>query len=386
VREVVAAASSEFPPHGTDDSAVFDLGGVQPAGRRIEAAAAIVDLIAVRPSSELVARWCQLTRDPVTSVRVNACQGLREVHAFDPDSALAVLRERLDLERSGIVRQIVASRVGGLLEPSEIVDRLVPSLESGWVGPTGTDPSEVYITELLAVCVWDDEPRARGVLQELASNPDDPRADHLNHFTRQLGRWAGGDSQALEATRRLVQLLTRLARTAHARFRTEPSEQLARILDNLTTDLYFASGAYEEKQARDEQTSHQGTKLSEAERRCFYVETAGLLEELARVPIQPVSHHVLETLEYLVPLEPRAALERIRDLLLHAREGGYQFDSFACGTVVRIAEQHYLGERMFLLRTSQDARALLLDILDTFVDVGWPKIYNLLSRLDDILR
>jgi hypothetical protein len=68
-----------------------------------------------------------------------------------------------------------------------------------------------------------------------------------------------------------------------------------------------------------------------------------------------------------------------------AKRDGIQYEMLTADLVVQIVEQ-YLAEYPFLFRDDSKLQNHLLDLLDTFVDAGWPKATVLTYRLDEVFR
>jgi hypothetical protein len=64
---------------------------------------------------------------------------------------------------------------------------------------------------------------------------------------------------------------------------------------------------------------------------------------------------------------------------------GYQDEALGEEVITRLIERYLAGHRP-LLREHREAHKVLLDILDEFVRVGWPRAHRLVYRLDEILQ
>jgi hypothetical protein len=157
---------------------------------------------------------------------------------------------------------------------------------------------------------------------------------------------------------------------------------LAQLIDLVGMEIYFASGAFQGR-ARDARGTER--ELTDGERNRFFFETTPILQELAQTGLPSVAHHLLETLEVLIPTNPAGVFRLVADVVRGARAGGYQYESLAVTLTVRLVER-YLADHRFLLREDANCRRGLLDILDTFVEAGWPAARQLTYRLEEIWR
>lgn len=151
---------------------------------------------------------------------------------------------------------------------------------------------------------------------------------------------------------------------------------LLRLADSIGKDLYFASGA--SKNATEQERS-----LEEKKR--FLTEVEPLLNVLDTFPIRGLTHYLLQTLEFLVPANPSYVFLRMGYMVLSGKEGGYQYEAFAVDLIVRIVER-YLAEFRDVFRENEESLQMLINILDIFVDVGWPSARRLTYRIDEIFR
>jgi len=152
-------------------------------------------------------------------------------------------------------------------------------------------------------------------------------------------------------------------------------------MDRVGSEVYFASGAYDSKR----QKQIVATSELEPESARFYWEASTIFDMLADAGIPSVAHHLLKTLEFFVTLEPREVFLRIGLVVHKGQQGGYQYESLAANLVVRLVER-YLAEYRSLFKDDVDCRRTLIDILDVFVQAGWPNARRLTYGLGEIFR
>jgi hypothetical protein len=159
------------------------------------------------------------------------------------------------------------------------------------------------------------------------------------------------------------------------------ARSLSQIINTIGTESYFASGAYALKQ--QQHTADRKPLTQEQER--FYREAGPLLDLLADVGFPSVAHHLLELLEVFIPCDAAGIFLRIGRVIRGGKKSGYQYESLAVDLMVGLVER-YLAEYRPLLREQHECRQTLLDILDTFVQVGWPQARRLAYRLEEIYQ
>jgi hypothetical protein len=150
-----------------------------------------------------------------------------------------------------------------------------------------------------------------------------------------------------------------------------------KLVNGIAVALYYASGASHEKTDR---------KPSIA----FWRDAAPLFAMLADEPHPHAAYHVLKTLRYLLPCEPREAfLLAARCIHNSSSVAGFQYESLAVGEVVALIQQALADHRdIFQSAGVQSSECLkqLLQILDVFVEAGWSEARQLTHRLEDIYR
>jgi signal recognition particle GTPase len=159
----------------------------------------------------------------------------------------------------------------------------------------------------------------------------------------------------------------------------ERGQRLARLADSICMQFYFASGAHQDNEAESK------VIRGAAERIRFWNEARPSLELLAEFGYAQLVHHLLETLEYLLPFDPVNVFLLIGKVVEKGKAGGYQNESLAVELIVKVVER-YIAERRHHLQENEGCRHTLIKILDTFVEAGWPSARRLTYRLQDIYR
>lgn len=159
--------------------------------------------------------------------------------------------------------------------------------------------------------------------------------------------------------------------------------RLHRLLGGISTQLYFASGAY-----ADAQGGGSG-KLSQPQVKRFWLESAHIFSALA-VNIHPqTAHYVLQTLCHLLPSSPKDVFLTAASIVTSSSSTGYQNDSLAVDEVVklvRLALADYSEIFKSYEETESECFTALLGVLDIFVEAGWSAARQLTYRLEEIYR
>lgn len=105
----------------------------------------------------------------------------------------------------------------------------------------------------------------------------------------------------------------------------------------------------------------------------------------ADIGLVPIAHHLLETLEVLIPYDPSGVFRRVVAVIRGGRKGRYQYDRMAEEILVRVVER-YLADYRSIFQRDEEARRALIEILDTFVQVGSEGARRLSYGLEGIFR
>jgi hypothetical protein len=151
------------------------------------------------------------------------------------------------------------------------------------------------------------------------------------------------------------------------------------LIDSIGMELYFASGAYGGGKSAVERPGPTG-----AERR-FYTEARVIFDALVEVGFPHVVHQLLETLEHFVEVDPRGVFMRIVTIIRAGRAWGYEYDNLAEPLFVRLVER-YIAEYRTLLQQDIECSRALVEMLDVFVQAGWPSARRITYGLSEIFR
>jgi signal recognition particle GTPase len=161
----------------------------------------------------------------------------------------------------------------------------------------------------------------------------------------------------------------------------ERAKKLAGIAEQICMHVYFFSGAY--KNSGSEQAEQ--IPLGAPERTRFLRESRRILELLSDFGYPRLTHYLLQMLEYLVAFDPEEVFLLVGRVVRSGRQGGYQYEPMAADLVVRLVER-FIAEFRHILQENEECRGTLIEILDTFVEAGWPSARRLTYRMEDVFR
>lgn len=157
---------------------------------------------------------------------------------------------------------------------------------------------------------------------------------------------------------------------------------VARVVDGIAMQLYFASGAFADRSSKDE-------ALSPPQLCRFWKEAAPLFECLAAEPHPHTAHQVVQTLVHLLPCAPADIFLLAAKTIQSSAAAGFQHESLAVPDVVKLIQRALADHRdIFKGDSPRGAECLqaLLDVLDLFVEAGWTEARQLTHRLEEIYR
>ncbi len=113
------------------------------------------------------------------------------------------------------------------------------------------------------------------------------------------------------------------------------------------------------------------------------IDVSGTVTEQGLI-IGHTAHYFIQTLNEVLPLDPRDILAMVTKITQYSIQGGYTFDSMAVQEIVALTEKLLADHRNLLLES--DAFNNLLILLDIYINSGWVNALDLLWRLDEIFR
>jgi hypothetical protein len=168
--------------------------------------------------------------------------------------------------------------------------------------------------------------------------------------------------------------------------REEPTQEQRGQFDDLelllvtcSSELYFASGAFQELR------HGLPPVLTTPEQRQLYPTLAPSWNLLAEIGSPNLVHHLVQTLEMFVPVDPASVFLLIGKSVLAGRLWSYHFEDQAVELVVRIIRT-YIAEHRSIFEKNPDCLRVLRELLDLFITAGWPSARIVAYRVDEIFR
>jgi len=412
VKEILLRASLHpNPVHHPDSDAQFDeFPSWGSPSARIEAAEGLIVLArnTTCATDEVLHAIEQLSNDPVPSVRYQVARQLNTLYQTNPERMWGMINRLCREEKScGVLQGLLGgpfSRIANA-HPDRIAVLTKEVFDRVSEGPGARKVRDLCVDIFTSLYIWHDHAKCREnifqIIEDTFVNPDDVH-QILCHIRKPLnhGQVYPCDPVQDGIRQRAFDLLATLLRLAHDGLRSiekenrntpsnvwseadqEKAKSLVRLIDGIGNEIYFASGAFDSKKQTG--SGQKRSSMNEKMER-FYKEAGSILIELADVGIPSLTHHLLETLEIFIPLDPPGVFLRIGRVIRAGQQGGYQYESLAADMMVRLVER-YLAEYRTVLRENDECRRTLLEVLDIFVQAGWPSARRLTYRLEEIFR
>lgn len=410
VREILLEASfSEYPHPPEDEEEEFDGGFSWRYTPRSDAAEGLAFVLEKtgRRDYRVLRAIERLARDKLPLVRYQVASFLEEVYRVAPNLAWQLFRRICRRERSFKVLLNALADMSGAISREPATGR--PLLWMVFHRAAELKGMDDLRNRCVSLCVniiaKEGDPFAgelvRQILADVAEYP--AQAAHLARIASK--HMLRGPVMQAEPAQDLIRksaisALVRIAgevrnalkkieeRHSGIAFDTWPEEdrkrveKLLSVADDLSKAVYFDSGADDE--GHSHRVSRKTPQNPETKKR-FLDECGVLLDLIAELSHPQVVHSLLETLKAYVPIDPAAILIRIGKTVRGGRRGGYEFESLAAGLVVGIVRR-YLAEYRYVFRENAECRAVLIEILDTFIKAGWPEAQRVTYQLEEIFR
>lgn len=395
---LLQAAESASPEVNDDIEANWDEhgSGWGPADR-IEAAQGLLYLARRKETcdSEILDALENLAADPVAAVRYQIAPNLNFLYYTARERMWSILETRIAGEQRGSVAKGLLGSLDNLIHADdERVAALTIQLAKRFDAHEAVTRASVEV--LTVMLIWRGTTGARAQVDDIIANVSTkPKAaGAILHVIREpLAHGDPGDEKAAAVRKRAFEITKQLVENALDAYRTdivghdfsgdpeaeiENARSIIGIIDGAARALYFASGAHNRSEGRS-------SPVDEPKQRRFYTEAADVIDLLIATGLPPATHSLVKMFESMIGLEPEEVFFRIRDLIRAGHAAGYSQESLAIGLVVRIVER-YLADYRHLFQANANLRAALSEILNLFIQAGWPQALRLASRLEDIFR
>jgi hypothetical protein len=154
----------------------------------------------------------------------------------------------------------------------------------------------------------------------------------------------------------------------------------AALLDQMSDQFFYAAGAPETQKVKE---SLALGKIEDWKR--YLADNEATFRRVGDVGMPQAVHYMLRLLDFLTPSDPAMAFDLTSHALLKAGKlHGYQYESLGADRLVKMIGRMIADHRE--LFDDRVRRLALVEVLEIFVEAGWPAVRRLLYRLPEALR
>lgn len=403
-KALLLAAGNLYPEAdavGTEEAAPGHAGGWPIA--RVVAAEGLLALLAVSGCSDsaILETLETLLNDPSAKVRYPIARYALWLHKSNPRKMWEWL-ETLSKDRSVAVREGCVHALDhlGNLDANRALKLMDDILLA--IPKEADEASELTRYAVQALTAWyvqADVAAAKAAVERITANVTEyaDQAGIIPHRIREFLTTGSIDELGVDAATRAraVAVFRDLSRnsceavralletTDHEQDSNSPSKHDGRALLSVATsiasELYFASGAHQP--GRESLPA----VISRPEQPRFYWEVESVFDDLALIGFPSLAHHLVETLEMYIDTDARAVFLRVASVVRAGKRWDYEYEQLAQDVVLRVVRR-YLADKRALLQNDEECQRALREILETFIEAGWPGAQYLAYRIDEIHR
>jgi hypothetical protein len=401
---LLLAASNRYPepdPEGSEESAPGQTGGWPVS--RVVAAEGLLALAAGSGCTDpaILETLEQLFRDPSAKVRFPIARYALWLHKAHPARMWEWI-ETFSKDKNIAVREGCVHALDYLANLN--ADRALKLIDKVLAGAPkdGEGAKKLIKYSVQALTAWyvqKNESAARAALEGITSNIVEcaDQAISIPFMIREPLTCGSIDEQGEPAAirGRAVQLLRTLSKQScdavlslldsnsqnqELPSRSETSSRSLFLLTNvIASELYFAAGAFQQGRVS------LPAVITRPEQSRLYWEAESVFDDLSSMGFPGLAHHLVETLEMYIDTDPRGGFLRVAATVRAGKRWDYEYEQLAQDVVLRIVRR-YLADKRTLLQDDEECQGALREILETFIEAGWPTAQQLAYRIDEIHR
>ncbi len=364
---------------------------------RVDAADLAFDLLLIDP--ELAPRLYPLIdaslADSHPAVRLNAAQRLTALWFVDRDEMWPrIIRVAETEPNPGVLRFFAGHVLARLLSEPDSLEPIVLGLAARHFPIGGRRRTiEDHVYELItALWLLAAREQSHGWLEAKLADDIVAARDFLFEATGVAGQLLGAgyeDDERVEVRQRAQALMSAIvARTADALEEQLALPEADRDADRLKAGIELLDNAVRRirSAALGTRRSEEGRGLSgSAARAHFLQDLAPMLQRIGDVAPPRALHGLIELLDPLLDGNPALSFELMAHGVLTAGcTFGYQYESLGADRVVKTVGRALADHRTIFADAAR--RSQLVEMLELFVDQGWPQARRLLYELPELFR
>jgi hypothetical protein len=397
---VLLAANHDEPVPDPEYDSKWSSAAWSPAPRTA-AAQALPWIAAFDANAQVIAAIEKLASDPVPAVRFLLADGLWRLGKNSPSTMWTLLENLVSVENNEVVLGAIARSLSYAwrFDSSRSLPLVLKLLQR-----PHSDDEHMFgfwndvVRIITDYAVWENDSSVTEIIHSWLASPVTHKSELATSGQRLIGYIRPQQTrQSFERARALLiehldsvaKGLTELQRAAAAEGKPPPAEtwrKLYGVIDEAVLRTYFAADVSPNLRQRSEYP------LDDISRPKFFHDVLPILERVLNFGKHPetgillasTAHHFMELLNGIVKYEPRLVLRLAAEVIESSKRYNYNLDSMAMKEIVKLVESLLADYREEI----QDDTSIthLLNVLDAFVEAGWPEALNLVWRLDEVYR
>ncbi len=400
---ILKLARHEEPKPNSELDASWNIAAWSPSPRT-EAAQALPWLTHFGKDKEALEAIQQLSHDPVPAVRfLIACELWRVVEHMSTEMWL-IFDTMADTEQNGIVLQGITNSLWRLIVEDNsqslvLIKKLMRRVKEDTDSDDKARPALISMT--VDYAVQQEDQWAKDMIASWQSAPlqfpgSISRAGHrlVEHIQPQHhgNQLANARSLLLTLIDGVADGLCELQKQGAAQGEQQDKRQntmklLYGVINDAVMRMHFAADIVPTGRKRTKPQT-----LNDDQRKAFFTDILpilqrvidfGLVKETGML-LASTAHHFMQLLNGVLNYDPPLVLRLASEVVTSSKRFDYTIDSMAMRETVTLVETILADHR----ESIQDASSInnLLNLLDAFVEVGWPEALHLVWRLDEIYR
>jgi hypothetical protein len=401
LREMVLLAADHNEPVPDEEEDSRWKSAVWSPAPRTSAAQALPWIAAFDADEKVLTAIKKLAADPVPTVRFLLADGLWRLGKTAPDTMWPLLENLVAVETNEVVLGAVTRSLSYAWRLDK--DRSLP-LVCSLLNKPHTEDENTFgfwhdaVRIITDFAVWEKATSVAELFQTWLKAPLLHKSELATSGQRLIGYIRPQQSRAsfdkarellIEHLDSIARGLTELQRVAIEQgtfVSPETWRKLYSVIDETVLRIYFATDVAPNLR------QHAEHPLDDISRPKFFRDALPILEKVlsfgktpeSGVLLAPTAHHFMELLNGVIKYDPQQVLRLAADVIESSKRYNYNLDGMAMREVVKLVESLLADYREYI----QDDKSVthLLNVLDAFVEAGWPEALNLVWRLDEVYR
>ncbi len=345
----------------------------------------------------------RLSKDSAPSVRLQVAERIPLLGPLFPEFMWEILEQFVAAESHPQILHALLHPLNHLQHQHG--ERIIPLVQTIDGRIRHFERSEPAISQVLAIYLhqylFHQNTTCQTLLLQIADHPYEhatsvrPLAFHLRQsikhsqpssqiYQKQVDLFNRLISSTSQACKQCLVALNQRTQETSTEAEQQMLRELLKLANDLGRELFFLSGAFHANSMISPTPSDDSPPSSEHVQH-FWRNHHQSLRLLADLGLPPLTHHMLEILDFMTPLEPVQVFLLFHDALNAAANNGYQYEKMAVDLALKIVNK-YLSEPRAIFQQEPACGPALLAVLDILLKSGWPETRKLAHQISKVYR